>query len=97
MAVIWTRWRRDTLVAIAGDGGVERGAMDSRREHLRPAPALRRGLIAASARAILGPLAGCGGSAPTTGTAATAAGFTCPNNGTVRMGPVLRNVSPGAN
>ncbi|HEY2705797.1 MAG TPA: phosphate/phosphite/phosphonate ABC transporter substrate-binding protein [Candidatus Dormibacteraeota bacterium] len=77
--------------------------MDSRREHLRPTPALRRGLTAAPALAILA-LAGCGGSTPTTGTAATAAGFTCPNNGTVRMGvepyddaakllPVLQSVA----
>jgi phosphonate transport system substrate-binding protein len=60
--------------------------MDSRRERLRPTPALRRGLTAASAVVILGPLAACGGSSPATGSAATAAGFSCPNNGTVRMG-----------
>ncbi len=78
--------------------------MDSRREHLRLTRALRRGLFAALTLAVLGPLAGCGGSTSTTGSAATAAGFSCPNNGTVRMGvepyddaakllPVLRAVA----
>jgi phosphonate transport system substrate-binding protein len=61
--------------------------MDSRREHHRPGAARGlRAVIALLALIALGGVAACGYTSPTTGSAATAAGFTCPNNGTVRMG-----------
>ena len=60
--------------------------MDTRREHLRPTVA--RGSRAVSillAIAAGATVAGCGTTTPSTGSAATAPGFTCPNNGTVRF------------
>jgi phosphonate transport system substrate-binding protein len=60
--------------------------MDTRRVHLRPAMA--RGPRAVSvllAVAASVTVAGCGTTTPSTGQAATAPGFTCPNNGTVRF------------
>ena len=61
--------------------------MDTRREHLRPTAA-RRPRILTVMLAVVGctTLGGCGTTTPSTGSAATESGFTCPNNGTVRFG-----------